>query len=147
MYYGFGHEGIHIPVFLIDCVFNSLIIIIMSCSCGARALWKICRFQNLLASCRSDQDGSFSTSKAGKNLSVISVIWNSDQELKGRRECQIIEDACGVCTRTQSHFKEHLEVKLKRITLDNMIKCRDQIKGASAAGIYSAGSAAEVHPL
>lgn len=80
-------------------------------------------------------------------MSVISVICNSDQELKGRRECQIIEDALRVCACIQSNFKEHLEVKLKRITLDNMIKCKDQIKGASAAGIYSAGSAAEVHAL
>lgn len=76
-------------------------------------------------------------------MSVISVICDSDQELKGRRECQIIEDARRVCACVQSNFKEHLEVKLKRITLDNMIKSQDQIKGASAAGIYSAGSAAE----
>lgn len=112
---------------------------------GHGALYKICRFQNLLASCTSHQDGSFSTSRAGENLSLISVICNSDQELKGRRECQIIEDAHRVCACIQSNFKEHLEVKLKRITLDNMIKCIDQIKGASAAGVYAAGSAAEVH--
>lgn len=74
-------------------------------------------------------------------MSLISVICSSDQELKGRRECQIIEDAHGVCACIRSNFKEHLEVKLKRVTLDNMIKCKDQIKGASAAGFYAAGSA------
>lgn len=44
-----------------------------------------------------------------------------------------------------SNFKEHLEVKLKRITLDNMIKCKDQIKGASEAGTYLVGSSTEAH--
>lgn len=78
-------------------------------------------------------------------MSLISVICNSDQELKGRQECRIIEDVRCVRACIQSDFKEHLEVKLKRITLDNMIKCKDQIKGANAAGFYSAGSAAEVH--